>query len=322
MGRFVLALALWWAAVCIAGAVYSQQQHIPTRVVFAVIPAFLLEIGFYLVLAIDGVRARMEALPPVIVAPFLWVCAVLPYSIYATAAGVFHWPLWGLVAALSAVAAAWFVVLPASVATDLLFLVLMAGVQLSKVFHTIYLSPVDRLHLDILGQLMWVRTGIGAALWIRKVKGVGFGFLPSGKDWAIGALYFLFFIPPGVVAVVALGFAKVHAVTPGWKLAATVAGTFLGILWVVALSEEFFFRGLLQQWLSRWLGSETRGLVLASILFGSVHLPFGRFPNWKFAIVAAIAGVFYGLAFRKAGSIRASMVTHALVVTMWRTFFS
>ncbi|MDP9115318.1 MAG: hypothetical protein M3O20_16765 [Acidobacteriota bacterium] len=38
--------------------------------------------------------------------------------------------------------------------------------------------------------------------------------------------------------------------------------------------------------------------------------------------MAAVAGVFYGLAYRQARSIRASMVTHALTVTAWRLFFT
>src|SRR5207249_1374787 len=59
---------------------------------------------------------------------------------------------------------------------------------------------------------------------------------------------------------------------------------------------------------------------------------FGFWPaprEWKIgamyfgllAPVAAVAGVFYGLSFRQAHSIRASMVTHALAVTAWRMFF-
>jgi len=98
-------------------------------------------------------------------------------------------------------------------------------------------------------------------------------------------------------------------------------GTFFGILCVVALGEEFFFRGLLQQWFRDWSRSEVVGVVAASLLVGTVHLWFRPFPNWRFAVLAAVAGVFYGLAFRKAASIRASMVTHALVVTTWRVFF-
>ena len=61
---------------------------------------------------------------------------------------------------------------------------------------------------------------------------------------------------------------------------------------------------------------------MTSLLFGAAHLWFRDFPNWRMAAVAAVAGVFYGLAFRQAKSIRASMVTHALTVTAWRVFFS
>jgi membrane protease YdiL (CAAX protease family) len=77
----------------------------------------------------------------------------------------------------------------------------------------------------------------------------------------------------------------------------------------------------LQQWIGKWIGSEIAGLLLASLLFGAVHLWFRGFPNWRLAIMAAFAGVFYGMAFRQTKSIRASMVTHALVVTTWRVFF-
>ena len=90
---------------------------------------------------------------------------------------------------------------------------------------------------------------------------------------------------------------------------------------MVALSEELFFRGLLQQWLEEWTGTAWAGLLLASLAFGAVHLGFRQFPNWKFASLAAIAGVFYGIAFRRGGGIRAAMVAHALVVTTWRTLF-
>jgi membrane protease YdiL (CAAX protease family) len=78
----------------------------------------------------------------------------------------------------------------------------------------------------------------------------------------------------------------------------------------------------LQQWLGQWLKNEWIGLALASLLFGLAHLWFHAFPNWRFVAMAAVAGVFYGLAFHQARSIRASMVTHALTVTVWKLFFS
>ena len=101
-----------------------------------------------------------------------------------------------------------------------------------------------------------------------------------------------------------------------------MAATFAGVLWVLAVAEEFFFRGLIQQLLSRLLGSNTAGLVFASVLFGLAHLGYREFPNWRFALVATLAGVFYGRAYLQAQSIRAAMVTHALVVTVWKTFLT
>jgi membrane protease YdiL (CAAX protease family) len=94
------------------------------------------------------------------------------------------------------------------------------------------------------------------------------------------------------------------------------------MLWVVALSEEFFFRGVLQRQLSRLLANETAAVLIASVLFGLAHLPFRQFPNWRFALVAATAGFFYGRAFSRAGNIRAAMVTHALVNTTTRMLFA
>jgi hypothetical protein len=51
-------------------------------------------------------------------------------------------------------------------------------------------------------------------------------------------------------------------------------------------------------------------------------LPYGEFPNWRFALLSAIAGLFYGHAFQEARSIRAAMVVHACTVTVLKTFYS
>jgi membrane protease YdiL (CAAX protease family) len=64
------------------------------------------------------------------------------------------------------------------------------------------------------------------------------------------------------------------------------------------------------------------GLFAAAALFGLAHLPFHKFPNWRLGIVAAALGIFCGLSLLRARSVRASMVTHALVATTWRMFFS
>ncbi len=298
-----------WLAGAVAAVVYASGQQIPWPVAAAVAPAFLLELSFYLIPGFEDVRRRFTH-PAALVAS-----AVAPYAVYSLGTGVFRWSSMALVALLAAAVVFWFRALPRGPFADLGFLALMSGVYLAKAFHPLYPSPTPDLDLHVLGQLMWIRLGLSTVMAFRPMEGVGFGFMPQRRDWLIGLRHFLYFLPVGLALIMVFGTMRFQP-APGlwWKIPAT----FVGILWVVALGEEFFFRGLLQQWLSSWLGSWA-GLALASLLFGAVHLPFRFFPNWKFAAVAAVAGWFYGRAFLAGGGIRASMVTHALVVTTWRT---
>ncbi len=288
------------------------------------LPAFLLEVTFYALLASERARARFERLPPVLFAVLLTVSASLPYCLATRALGTFEWRNLGWIVTLAGAVSFWYILLPKKPAADLLLLVFMATVWLLPgTFKQWYVSPYPKLYLPVLGQLMWFRTGLFAMLTIRRVEGVGFGFWPTGREWKIGAVHFAIFLPLAAILARLIGFASPRMPVLGWEKTSLLAiGTFFGSLWVVALAEEFFFRGLLQQWLTAWMRSEWVGLIAASLLFGSVHVFYRAFPNWRFAAMAALAGVCYGLAFRRARSIRASMVTHALVVTTLKILFS
>ncbi len=155
------------------------------------------------------------------------------------------------------------------------------------------------------------------------MEDVRFGFVPQAGEWRIGVQLYALFLPVGVAISYALHFARFRPQPlDWWKFVPLLIGTFFAFLWVVALAEEFFFRAFLQRLLARSLHSEAVGLAIASLVFGLAHLPFRSFPNWRFAILGGVSGVFYGLSFLKARSVRASMVTHALVVTTWRMFFT
>lgn len=287
------------------------------------LPAFAVEAVFYVSLGSENFRARLEKLPAPLLAAMLTAAAVLPYCLATAAFGTFQWRALAWIALLAGASSFWYVLLPKKPASDLLLLVFMAAVWLAALFKQWYVCPYPRLNLPVLGQLMWFRTGLFSMLSIRRVQGVGFGFWPGRREWKIGALTFAAFLPVAAALAHFIGFASPRWPSAGWeKTSLAAVGTFFGILWVVALAEEFFFRGLLQQWLASWTRSEAAGVILASLLFGSVHLFYRAFPNWRFAALAALAGVFYGLAFRQARSIRASMVAHALVVTSWKIFFA
>lgn len=317
------ALPLFWLVCATAGYVYALQRGIPSSVVLAALPAFLLEATSFLILGVERWRKQVEKLRPAGVAALLVLAAIVPYCAASLAFGSFRWQSLAGIALLAGLVSFWYVVLPQKPAVDLLLLVLMAGVVLAKVFPSLYERPHDRLPLEILGQAMWIRTGAFALLSVRRVQGVGFGFWPSLREWKIGAFFFLLMLP--VVAGLAwwIGFGKFHPPEATWiRTPVIVVLYFFGGLWVLSLGEEFFFRGLLQQWMTGWLRNQWAGLISTALLFGAVHLPYQAFPNWRFALLAAVAGIFYGLAFRQASSIRASMVTHALTFTTLRVFFS
>lgn len=275
----------------------------------------LIEASLYASLAFQETRCRWRAIPLVVLAP-------LPYLIYSTVAGVFSpWSMLGIWAC-AAVAACWFRALPAGRWADFGFVVVMAAPLLFKLFPALYAKPVENLRLDILGQLLWIRLGVLSVLKNRPQRGVNFGFIPCKDEWRTGLRYGVLAVVGVLPLALALGFVQLGLPDrPWWQVAGAAAGTFLGILWVVALSEEFFFRGLIQQWLEQWWGSATAAVAVTSALFGSVHLGFREFPNWEFALLAGASGIFYGLAFKRGGGIRAAMVAHALLVTVWRIGF-
>jgi membrane protease YdiL (CAAX protease family) len=95
----------------------------------------------------------------------------------------------------------------------------------------------------------------------------------------------------------------------------------MGIFLFTAWPEEFLFRGLLQNMLSELLGNSWAGLILASILFGFSHILHAPYPNWKYVMLATIAGLFYGRVWMKTASLLPSTMVHAVVDILWHVLF-
>jgi membrane protease YdiL (CAAX protease family) len=255
---------------------------------------------------------------------WLTAAALLPFAIYTLGSGSFTWKAAVIVSAIAASLAFFYAVVPwrrNPALADILLLAVVAGVLLSDGFKVAYPPLAPKANVSILGQLMLIRTYAFALLCIRKHELAGFGFWPSRRDWVVGLRQFAYFVPVAFALAYATSFTRFRPFD-GAKMLPAFLLTFLGILWVVALSEELFFRGVLQAHLERATGKAWMALTIASILFGLVHLPFRAFPNWKLALLATAAGLFYGAAFRETGSIRSGMVTHALAASVWRVFLT
>ncbi|MBI1789735.1 MAG: CPBP family intramembrane metalloprotease [Acidobacteria bacterium] len=316
---YLLTLGIGWILLAAAGLYYARLKGVPAPFVAPLLAAFLVEYAFYLLPGFERLRRELRERLPI-----LWFCGLLalsalaPYLIYSLGAGQFYIDRFGRLAILVGALSFWYVFRRPTKTADLAVLALVAAALLTRLFARIYVSPVPGVRIDVLGQLMLIRLTAMVMLEVREVGGVGFGFLPSARDWKVGLRYFAYFAPVGLPAGMLLG---VLHFTPEWKEVPFAPLVFLGALWVVALSEELFFRGLLQQWLQDWTGRPALALALASVVSGACHLGFRGFPNWRFALVAAIAHGFYGRAYQAGGGIRAAMVAHALTVTLWRTLF-
>jgi hypothetical protein len=80
MRQFLTTLSVVWIAACIAAAVYSHQQHISSAVTLAVVPAFLVELAFYLVPGFPWARRSFDALgSQSLRASLLTVSSLTPY---------------------------------------------------------------------------------------------------------------------------------------------------------------------------------------------------------------------------------------------------
>ncbi len=320
---FWITCILVFIALSIAAVVYGQQHPTDPWISTAVLPAFLLEALFYLTATFRSVReALVRTGSPRTEALALWGSAVLPYLVFSLATGTFRARAFYLLLGLTAVLSVWQAVLPRRLLYDLGFLVVAAAPIVARVFVRIYQSPDPTIHVDVLGHVMWLRVGIFALLGLRRWDPGSFGLWPAMHEWKAGVLWYLVAIVP--IAVLALGLQDVHW-APLHKeplvIAGITVGTFFGILWVVALGEELLFRGVIARAVLNASSSPVAAVVVSAILFGTAHLWFHAFPNWRRALVGTLLGVFCGMAYVKSRSVRVPMVTHALVVTTWRIFF-
>jgi membrane protease YdiL (CAAX protease family) len=256
-------------------------------------------------------------------AAFLWISALLPYLIFSLGAGTFQRQSFLLLCGLTLVLLAWNLIFPRRWAYDFGFLVIAAAPIVLRVFRTIYHSPDPHIRLEILGQLMWIRIGLVSLLLFREWNPGPVGLWPTLKEWRSGVMWF------AVVALPLFGVGlATHDVSwsplplPAWKIAAIGLGTFFGILWVVAFSEELFFRGVVERALLNSAAGPLLAIAVSTTLYGASHLWFHQFPDWRQSTVAGILGIACGISYWRTGSIRSSMVTHAMAVTTWRVLFS
>jgi hypothetical protein len=239
----------------------------------------------------------------------------VPYVIVAISYGQFRWGWFALYLLLPVVIS--FLLYRAGVADpeqrgdwrDLLVLaVLGVAVDLR------WFEPAWPPHLAVFNKMLLLDAGIYGFLAIRRLNGVGFDLRLRAADLRIGARELVFYAPMAIALGLSLGFLHFHPQIP------TVAHVVLGWIFTflfIAIPEELFFRGWMQNLLERRLGRRW-ALLTTAILFGLSHFNKRAVHfNWRYVLLAAIAGIFYGRAWRQERRVGASAITHASVDTLW-----
>ncbi len=248
-----------------------------------------------------------------------WPAALcVPYALVACGAGVFRWGWLLLYAALPPAIA--FLLWQAARADEAQrgnwrdFLVLAT---LGLAVDLRWFQGAWPARLDIFGKVLLLDAGIYGFLAIRQLDGVGFDLRLRLRDAGIGLREVVLYVPIALAAGLGMGFLHLHRTWPGFT---AIAVAWIFTFFFIAVPEETFFRGWLQNLLERRIG-RTPALCVTAALFGLSHFNklnhLASHFNWRYVLLAALAGVFYGRAWRRERRVGASAVTHATVDAIW-----
>lgn len=152
---------------------------------------------------------------------------------------------------------------------------------------------------------------------LREFPGIGYRLIPTARDLRIALAALFGFAAIALPVGLLSGF--LHWPPSKSPTTVQVATHFVGLFIGVALPEELFFRGLLQNGLERTLRRPWLALLLASLAFGLMHWNNAGDLRTKllYCALASVAGLFYGWAYRRSGGLIAAILVHTLTDLIW-----
>ena len=308
---FAALLYGFWLEAVRTGLVVTLGGHIGSAFAcFALLLAVLWYFGFG---AGEALARSLRLRAARVMAPAV---LAIPYVVFAVPRGEFHWTY-----------AVGLGILPVALAA----LLELSGLPQKFTWHdgVVLLAIAGVLEVGTFARA-WPYPGLGSmpklyladvALYlyivVRRVEGIGYSFIPHLSDFVIGLREWVFFLPLALGLGFATGFVHFYPRVPS---AGHVIGAVLVIFLLTAIPEELFFRGILQNLLERRIGGRL-ALVITACLFGLSHFNKGAAFNWRYVMIAAIAGIFYGRAWRAKRHLFASAITHTLVDVIWGLWF-
>jgi uncharacterized protein len=239
----------------------------------------------------------------------------LPYFVFAAGTPLFSWRAAVIVIAFPVLMAA-FLELP-TLTRQMTWRDVAALIIIAATYYLKLLQSAWPPGLAFLPKLFLADVPMYGFLVIRELDGTGYSLIPTRSAIKVGLREWGLFLPIAVALGEVTGFIHFHATVP--RIDHAIAAILLTFL-LIAIPEELFFRAILQNLLETRIG-RTAALLLAAILFGLSHFNHGIGFNWKYVLLASIAGIFYGRSWRAERQIFASIVTHTAVDVVWSLWF-
>lgn len=299
----------------ILGALSVYRSTAPTayRSAFACLALLLAPLWFFGFGFADWLRRKLESRSARLLVPAL---LVVPYVVYAIPLHNVRWTVFSAMFALAVSSAGLLEccrLSPRLVWQDVFVLLSLVAIHLLRLLEPAW--PDTRL--AALPKLFLIDVVAYDYLVIRQLDRIGYSLVPTATAFRVGFREWLFFLPFGIGIGTALHFTHFHPHLPALgQLGVAMVVTFL----FVAIPEELFFRGILQNLLETRIG-RTGALLLASVLFGLSHYHRGGTFDWRYILLATIAGIFYGRAWRAQYHLLAAIVTHTAVDVVWSIWF-
>ena len=310
-----------WAIMMLALIVYSKyRQHLggDRFVALACVVGWLL--GCEVIVASGGLLQKITDRVNRTMGAALITVPLLTYFVYAIGTRSFDWGRVGIAVA--------FCLLPTFVAAsagekqfgswqDYVALFLIFFPYWRGILRQLWIYPDPAVRYTF-SCMLAIQVGLVVFFLVRRADRTGYGYAWA-RGWTLVTV--VCYLLAGVI-IIPLSM-KIHFVAfdPHRAHLSRLPLDMLGIFLFTAWGEEFFFRGLLQNALQRTLRNEYVGWALASIIFGFSHILHGHAPNWKYVFLASIAGVIYGFAWRKTGSMTVSATIHMAVDVTWHQLF-
>lgn len=308
---FVVLLYGFWTQVAAFGLAKTLGGNIGSAFTcFALLLAVLWFFGFG---ADAFLRNRLNSVVTRVLGP---AALALPYLFFSIPRHEFHWNYFAGLALLPVACSALIEFTQPEQKFTWQDFVILFGIALVlelRVFSGAWPYP----GLGSIPKLYLADVALYVFLIVRRLDRVGYSYIPTANDFLIGIREWAFFLPLALGLGFATGFIRF---IPRHPSALAILGALLITFLLTAIPEELFFRGILQNLLEPRLGAKG-ALIVTACLFGLSHFHKGAMFNWRYVLLASIAGIFYGRAWRSRRHLFASALTHTLVDVVWSLWF-